>query len=59
MTLTPAQEKIKILIESHGSYEYKQQSTVYNFSSSILNRVGYMSGIPGTPYLSFFLGPGF
>jgi hypothetical protein len=44
MTLTPAQKEIRILIESHGSYEYKQQSTVYNFSSSILNRVGYMNG---------------
>mgnify|MGYP006450342941 CR=1 FL=1 len=43
MTLTPAQKKIKILIESHGSYEYKQQATIYNFSSSELKRVGYMN----------------
>jgi hypothetical protein len=43
MKLTPAQKRIKALIESHGSYEYKQKATIYNFSSSDLKRVGYMN----------------
>jgi hypothetical protein len=43
MTLTPAQKRIRRLIESHGSYEYKQQSTIFSFSSNTLNRFGYMN----------------